>query len=224
MKRSMVNKLLEDAKQLLSGIGFALPEFAYWGLSEWEQADTETIQKTMLGWDVTDFGCDDFYSMGAVLFTIRNGELKSALGTPYAEKIIIIPDGGRLPLHCHKTKTEDIINRGGGTFWIQLYLSKNDGQVDRESEVAVFCDGIKKTFGPGERIEISKGNSITLTPGLYHVFGASNGDTVVGEVSSVNDDITDNYFAETVSRFSSIEEDEPVLHPLCNEYERLFGN
>ena len=43
------------------------------------------------------------------------------------------------------------------------------------------------------------------------------GDCIIGEVSKVNDDHTDNYFLETVSRFADIEEDEPVLHPLCNE-------
>ena len=44
----------------------------------------------------------------------------------------------------------------------------------------------------------------------------------MGEVSKINDDNIDNRFAEeSASRFSSIEEDEAVLHPLCNEYDRL---
>ena len=38
----------------------------------------------------------------------------------------------------------------------------------------------------------------------------------------VNDDMTDNYFAEPTARFADIEEDEPIVHPLCNEYEKLF--
>ena len=47
------------------------------------------------------------------------------------------------------------------------------------------------------------------------------GDLVAGEVSKVNDDNTDNYFLEPTSRFAAIDEDEPVLHPLCNEYDML---
>lgn len=44
------------------------------------------------------------------------------------------------------------------------------------------------------------------------------GDLIAGEVSKVNDDNTDNYFLEPVARFADIEENEPPLHPLCNEY------
>ena len=43
----------------------------------------------------------------------------------------------------------------------------------------------------------------------------------MGEVSAVNDDTTDNYFAEPVARFADIVEDEPIYHPLCNEYDRI---
>ena len=37
--------------------------------------------------------------------------------------------------------------------------------------------------------------------------------------SGVNDDLTGNYFLEPTARFATIEEDEPALHPLCNEYQ-----
>ena len=40
---------------------------------------------------------------------------------------------------------------------------------------------------------------------------------LVGEVSQVNDDKTDNYFLEPVGRFAKIEEDEPPLRVLWNE-------
>ena len=50
---------------------------------------------------------------------------------------------------------------------------------------------------------------------LYKTIGA---DRAAGEVSAVNDDKTDNYFAEPTARFADIEEDEPILYPLCNEY------
>ena len=50
------------------------------------------------------------------------------------------------------------------------------------------------------------------------MFGAKNGDLIAGEVSSINDDQTDNFFAEPVSRFADIVEDEKPIHLLCNEY------
>ena len=34
--------------------------------------------------------------------------------------------------------------------------------------------------------------------------------------------ITDNYFLEPTARFADIEEDEKLLHPLCNEYAKVL--
>ena len=117
MKRSEINSLLVWSKQLLAANNFRLPMFGYWTLDEWKkQKDRlERIRKTMLGWDITDFGSGDFMTTGAVLFTIRNGNVhEEGCGTPYAEKIILMKDGQQLPYHFHFSKTEDIINRGGG--------------------------------------------------------------------------------------------------------------
>jgi D-lyxose ketol-isomerase len=41
---------------------------------------------------------------------------------------------------------------------------------------------------------------------------------LVGEVSSVNDDEHDNHFLQPVARYNNIEEDEPAVLVLCNEY------
>ena len=48
------------------------------------------------------------------------------------------------------------------------------------------------------------------------------GELIAGEVSKVNDDNTDNYFLEETFRFSEIVEDEAILHPLCNEYNKVL--
>ncbi len=72
-------------------------------------------------------------------------------------------------------------------------------------------------------MEVPTGCSVTLTPYIYHLFLAEGG-LIIGEVSKINDDNIDNHFAEaSTSRFSEVEEDEPILHPLCNEYERVLG-
>ena len=86
--------------------------------------------------------------------------------------------------------------------------------------VRVLRDGEYYTAAPGETIEITTGNSITLEPGVYHRFFAKTGagDLLIGEVSKVNDDNTDNYFPVERNRFCGIEEDEPPYRLLCNEY------
>ena len=227
MKRSAINHSIGASMQLLEKNNFRLPDFAYFSFKEWMEKKNALgmIQHTMLGWDVTDFGNGDFENMGGVLFTIRNGDVNDvSFGTPYAEKLIIMTPKQRLPVHMHPKKTEDIINRGGGNFEIKLYNAAKDGNVDFDTPVNVFCDGMKRTVGAGETLKITKGNSITLTPYMYHTFWCSEdgGPVIIGEVSSVNDDNTDNVFAEEVCRFSILDEDEPAEWILCNEYGKLL--
>jgi len=229
MKRSEINNAIEWAHNLLSKQQIKLPMFGYWQIEDWQKnhAKTKTIRKVMLGWDITDYGMDHFDELGAVLFTLRNGDLNdSEMGTPYAEKLIILKDGQRLPNHYHASKTEDIINRGGGVLAIKLYNSLDNGDVDLKTPVIVTLDGIDHTVQPGEEILIHPGNSITLKPYMYHLFWAKEGmgDLICGEVSSINDDHTDNYNAEPINRFSTIEEDEKISHPLCNEYAKVLGD
>lgn len=227
MKRSEINEAIKWAKALLNENKIKLPEFGYWDVEEWRnhKGQIDIINKTMQGWDITDYGTEDFVHIGGVLFTIRNGDPKDeSIGTPYAEKLIIMKDGQRLPTHFHHSKTEDIINRCGGILELKLYNAKKDKAIDYQSDVVVFFDGIRREVKAGEPIEILSGNSVTLTPYMYHNFGAKNGagDLIVGEVSSINDDNTDNYFAESISRFAVIQEDEAPIHPLCNEYESFI--
>ena len=82
----------------------------------------------------------------------------------------------------------------------------------------VSVDGVRRTVPARGRVELSLGESITLPPRLAHQFQAVGGTVLAGEVSSLNDDETDNYFIEPVRRFPSVEEDEPPLYPLCTEY------
>lgn len=229
MKRSKVQAEIRYAKELLKKNNFALPMFGYWTLNTWKQNRDKLgmIRQTLLGWDVTDFGSDDFDKIGAVLFTIRNGVFnKPGIGSPYAEKLIFMHDSQILPLHFHFHKTEDIINRGGGLLTIQVYNVLDNDEVDYISDVNVYMDGILHTVKAGSVIEVPRGNSMTITPGLYHLFSAKKefGDVIVGEVSAINDDNTDNRFAAESRRFIGIEEDEPIEVPLLNEYEKLiFG-
>ncbi len=223
MKRSQVNNAILWSKAFLEKEHISLPSFGSWDMEKWQKNKEKTniVKQLMLGWDVTDFGMNDFENLGCVLFTVRNGDLKDpSVGVPYAEKYILCKEGQRLPLHYHVSKTEDIINRAGGNMY--LYLRNADPKTGEliDTDVKVYMDGMLHTFKPMEEIVVTPGNSITLKPFVAHIFGAKKGcgDLLAGEVSAVNDDNTDNYFKEPVARFAEIEEDEPILHPLCNEY------
>ena len=223
MKRSEINAAIRQAEETFAQHQIHLPTFAHWTPDQWAEAGSEAgrIRANGLGWDVTDLGGGDFTRCGAVLFTLRNGNHQEPeLGTPYAEKLIVLLPGQRLPLHFHESKTEDIINRGGSVLVMELYNALSDDSVDRESPIEVYCDAIKRTPPPGREFDLYPGESITLTPRLYHRFWAKAiaGILICGEVSTVNDDNTDNHFAEPLRRFADIEEDCPPFRLLCNEY------
>ncbi|NUQ02089.1 MAG: D-lyxose/D-mannose family sugar isomerase [Armatimonadetes bacterium] len=222
MKRSEINALMRDAWDFFDRYSFRLPSWASWSPADWGRADAAAgeVVRHHLGWDITDFGSGDFKRCGLLLFTIRNGKLGDpAAPKPYAEKIMIVREEQLTPMHFHFHKMEDIINRGGGRLVIELWNSDSD-ESTANTPIEVSIDGVVTRVEPGGRVALSPGQSITLPPRLYHAFWGEPGagTVLVGEVSSVNDDATDNRFLEPVGRFPDIEEDEPPLHLLCNEY------
>ena len=222
MKRSEINQAVEKAKRLFAEHQIALPFFAYVPRTRWaDEVPAESlIKRLMLGWDVTDFGSGDFSRVGSTLFTLRNGDINApGVGSPYCEKLMVMDGCGQeIPMHYHVHKTEDIINRAGGTLAIQVYNALPDNSLDTEHDVVLWCDGVRRSFAPGTVIRVTTGNSVTLTPSVYHRFYAEGGDTIAGEVSAVNDDTTDNVFLAPSARFTGIEEDEPAAHFLVTEY------
>ncbi|MET0018081.1 D-lyxose/D-mannose family sugar isomerase [Oscillibacter sp.] len=227
MKRSVINTGIDWAIDTCKRFRCALPDFAYWTPEQWEEkkASTDYMRKVALGWDVTDYDTGDFEKVGAVLFTLRNGEVdRPEAGTVYCEKYIVMKAGQLLPCHFHYFKTEDIINRAGGTLRVYVWNStpEADGyQKDLKSDVHLMCDGQAVTIPAGGYVDIKAGNSITLTPHIYHSFVAvqEDGDLVVGEVSRVNDDAADNHFNPPVN-LPPVAEDEPARHQLCGGYKQ----
>ena len=222
MKRSTINRLIADAKRLLDRYQVHLPPFAYFSPDDWANMGDEVseIRKCRLGWDITDFGTDDFDRTGLVVFTARNGHRDDPeyRGKTYCEKVLIVRENQRTPMHYHSFKQEDIICRNGGNLACQVYKRGSDGDLSDE-EVTVSLDGIRHTVPAGHTFTISPGESITLTPLLFHEFWAveGTGTSIVSEISRVNDDTSDNTFRNAPKRFPSIEEDEPAIHPLCTE-------
>ena len=223
MKRSEINDAIHWAEGLLQKYSISLPFFARLAESAWSDSALAQVKHTMLGWDVTDFGRNEFQKVGAVPFTVRNGDMyHPEQSIPYCEKYIFLKDGceQEIPMHYHIFKSEDIINRAGGILCVEVAGRTEDDLPDFSKPIEVVMDGVHKTIAPGTVIEIQPGNSITLTPYMYHRFYAKTGagDLVVGEVSKVNDDHKDNIFSDKTARFCVIDEDEPKYRLLVNEY------
>ena len=223
MKRSEINAAINDAKKLFADYRISLPPFVLWTPEEWKTkgAETQEIKDNMLGWDITDFGQGDFSKIGLFLITIRNGNQLNAAKypKPYAEKLMVVQEKQITPMHFHWNKMEDIINAGGGNLIIKLYNSTPDEKL-ADTDVVVSMDGVRHTFSAGTEVRLEPGQSITLTPGLFHRFWGEEGKgtVIVREVSMCNDDSNDNCFYDPAGRFPVIEEDEAPLHLLCNEY------
>ena len=225
MKRSEINRIINEGRAFFDKNNFYLPEWGYWSPEEWKLRKMELYSEVFehnLGWDITDFGSGDFTKRGLVLFTIRNGSSANK-GKTYCEKIMIVEEEQETPLHYHWHKTEDIINRGGGNLVMELFASNNDGEVTKDN-VTVSIDGGLKELKPGEKLFLSPGQSICLTPGLYHRFygESGSGKVLTGEVSTVNDDAHDNRFYQEIGRFPDIEEDEAPVHFLVSDYSRFL--
>jgi D-lyxose ketol-isomerase len=218
VKRSEINALLKDAEDFFALHRFLLPPWAHWAVEEWKNfgEGSREVVENHLGWDITDFGSGDFSKRGLLLFTLRNGQ-PDGQSKSYAEKIMIVGPGQETPTHFHFRKVEDIINRGGGNLVLQLWNSEADEGL-AETPVLVATDGFVRTLPPGGKVTLGPGESICLPRRLYHRFFGQGERVLVGEVSSVNDDLTDNRFLENAGRFPEIEENEPPWRLLVSDY------
>ncbi|MCA0424635.1 MAG: D-lyxose/D-mannose family sugar isomerase [Proteobacteria bacterium] len=226
MKRSEINAAIAHAEALLAEYRFALPPFARWSAADWQANRAKAVEliRAGCGWDITDFGQGRFAELGLTLLTIRNGDaanLATGKGMVYAEKAIIVREGQRCPMHYHFVKTEDIINRGGGTLVLELVETGADGKADTSRDVLVRTDAIERWLPPNGILRLEPGESVTLTPGLAHAFWAEGGDVFVGEVSTVNDDKTDNAFLEPVARFPGVQDDTAPTRLIVGDYAAL---
>jgi D-lyxose ketol-isomerase len=223
MKRSTINTVMAEADDLIRTHGFVLPPFASWTPEEFrDRAGTARhIIDARCGWDITDYGAGRFDEMGLFLFTLRNGllaDLQRGGGMCYAEKLLISRQDQLSPMHTHVIKAEDIINRGGATLVVELYGSDDAGQFAEDRGGTVWLDGIRREYAAGEKLRLAPGESLTLRPGDWHAFWGEGGDVLIGEVSTVNDDETDNIFRDPIGRFASIEEDTDPTHLLVSDY------
>ena len=229
MRRSRINEIMAEADEFIRSFGFILPPFAYWTPDDFKaRKDTARgLIDARMGWDITDFGQGDFDRLGLFLFTLRNGslsDLKRGSGMCYAEKLLVSRRDQLLPSHTHVIKAEDIINRGGATLAVRLNGSNPDGTFSETAGGAVRCDGLARPFAGGEVLLLQPGESVTLMPGDWHAFWGEGGDVLIGGVSAVTADLTDNVFrSPKIGRFSEVEEDAGPTHLLVSDYDRWLA-
>ncbi len=146
-------------------------------------------------WDVTDFGLGDVRRYGLVLVNLADEP-------EYCEKIMVAWRGMETPAHRHRIKKEDIVCRAGV---LRIRLGSDGARLDGAP------------VGPGE-CDLQAGSRMTLTPGVVHAFWPVSEWCVIGEVSTANDDATDNLFDDPqVGRFPEIIEDEPPFVRLVSD-------
>lgn len=161
-------------------------------------------------WDVTGFGLGDFDRYGLVLVNLA--ELPQ-----YCEKLMYARGNQHTPNHTHKSKQEDIICRVG-TLAMQLFPSDEQQRFSQEGTVRVLRNSVEKEYPAGSIIYLKEGERVTLRRGVYHEFWPLGDYAIIGEVSTYNDDATDNFFVNPdVGRFEAIEEDVPPMYRLVSD-------
>lgn len=188
MKRSEINALVRSAQSCFEAHGWSLPPNPRW--------------------DVTDFGLGNWREAGLILVNL-------AEEPEYCEKLMYAMEGMVTPAHCHRRKKEDIICRWG-RLAVQIWAGEPGICGRREFSLQVNREplGVES----GQVIELPAGHRVTLLPGVYHAFFPLGPECIIGEVSTANDDTSDNFFVDPgIGRFPCIEEDEPAGVRLAGE-------
>ena len=128
------------------------------------------------------------------------------------------------PLHFHWHKEEDIINRGGGNLVIELFHADPAANALCEGPFPVSVNGMTRTMDSGEKLILTPGESVTMKHFHAHTFYGEpgSGPCMIGEVSMVNDDSTDNCFIGGALRFVPVIEDEEPDFLLACEYRNFI--
>jgi hypothetical protein len=101
---------------------------------------------------------------------------------------------------------------------MRLWKADKVTEAKTDGQIIIFVDGVKTQVAPGEVLRLKPGQSVCYEPYLYHQFWGEDDHCIVGEVSTVNDDVKDNRFEDPKGRFPQIDEDEDPECLLCNEY------
>lgn len=190
MKRSVINRAYREALACFARHRWALPPNPKW--------------------DITDFGLGDFDRFGLTLINLT-------AEPEYCEKLMYARRGQKTPCHTHARKKEDIICRAGELV-LELWPAKPAPGAPVEASLVVKIDGEPRVITSGEPLTLDPGSRVTLAPGVWHAFWPTSEECIIGEVSTANDDLNDNFFLDPdVGRFPGIDEDAPADVRLLSE-------
>jgi D-lyxose ketol-isomerase len=226
MRRSFIDRRIEAMLEQCGRHGFALPPFARWDEAQYRAhaSTARRIGEAGLGWNVVEFKRGAYREQGLTIFTSRMGDwrgLAAGAGRLYAEKAMLAEDGQRTPHHFHVVKTEDILNRGGARFVVELFRVDSRG-MRLDERLQVLKDAHLLDLAPGARVSLDPGESLTLEPFVAHSFWAEGGPVLAGEISLANDDASDNYFLPPLGPFAPIIEDAPMRYVTVRDHEKLL--
>jgi hypothetical protein len=188
VKRSEINALVRDASRCFAEHHWALPPKPRW--------------------DVTDFGLGDWRRQGLVLVNLANEP-------EYCEKLMYAQQGMVTLCHCHHRKKEDIICRCGE---LRVRVWPDLPQKSEGARLRLQINGEEREIVAGAPIDLRAGERVTMRQRVYHEFWPLSRESIIGEVSTANDDQTDNFFVDpNVGRFPQIVEDEAPLVRLVSE-------
>jgi D-lyxose ketol-isomerase len=188
MKRSEINSLIRSATRCYEAHGWTLPPNARW--------------------DITDFGLGNWREHGLVLVNLADEP-------EYCEKLMYAQKGMTTPAHAHGKKKEDIICR-----WGRLAVKVWEGEPAKSAgrSFSIPVNHEERTVSSGAILELGSGSRVTLVPGVYHEFRPLSEECVIGEVSTANDDLHDNFFVDSrIGRYPGIDEDEVPILRLISE-------
>lgn len=190
MKRSQINQACRAAQAFFAAHHWALPPTPRW--------------------DITDFGLGKFDRCGLTVVNL-------ATEPEYCEKLMYARRGQTTPCHTHAKKKEDIICRAG-LLAIKLWPGKPVVGAKLAPSLQVSIDGAMREVKTAEAFELQPGSRVTLCPGTWHEFYPTSEQCIIGEVSTANDDLNDNFFLNPdIGRFPGLEEDEPAIVRLVSE-------
>jgi D-lyxose ketol-isomerase len=224
VKRSFIDARIDRMLEICARHGVELPPYALWREAEFRASPeaAKLIADRGMGWNVVEFKPGLFAREGLTLFTLRMGdwrELSSGRGRLYGEKAILAEDGQRARHHYHVVKTEDILNRGGARFVVELFKVDAKG-APLKDRFRALKDASVLDLGPGDQVRLEPGESLTLEPFIAHAFWAEGGAALAGEVSLANDDATDNYFLPPLGPPVTIDEDAPPRYVTVRDHGR----
>ena len=205
VKRSFIDARIDRMLELCGRHGVALPPFALWREADFRanpdaarliaERGARLERGRIQAWPVRARGPDLVHAADGRLSRARR-----RTGRLYAEKAMAAEDGQRAPHHYHVVKTEDIVNRGGARFVVELFKVDAQGAPLKE-RFRALKDVNVLDLNPGDQVRLEPGESLTLEPFIAHAFWAEGGAAVAGEVSLANDDTTDNYFLPPLRAF-----------------------